>query len=417
MEVNIDPAKLKNTLPYELTAGLIAVDLRLLLISYPIISLPSVIEDFLNPLNSFTALALSLTEKVLQLIFLCVFSHRWANRLRKDPKELSFASLLNILITGLVLWCLLALPPFIALRTDKSDFDFLPSLLLLGLIPGVVIGFRYWMYFLPMSFGRKPLLQSLVIAKSFVVVDKWLPLKTLVGPLGVSLLLMSLLSIPYPDGRSAALNGLIDITSGLIWLLSCYTSLAFGLLMLSEKSWYELSLDPYREARLSTIVLQSVWPLTNLLNVKAGLRMLLLSALIWFGNIIRLEFMPPSGRVEVVSAFAEEDKAFVQLKITDQGFKFRGMQPVAFSLAGGQFIESGANPSHIVCRYPNIVRVADAKNPSDNFLFSLPRQPGELTVDLEFQCSRSGAALRELEDLFLWYRKVKLDQIRFGDMN
>lgn len=415
MAIFAEKLAVDEKLPYKLAAAFFKLDGGFLAISYPLLIAPSIVEIFTNQFDPALAVSLSLAERILQLLFLFFVSFKWARMLKMKSFPFKASSLAKVFTIGMFLWALLVLPPAIFIGVSQSKAHALSfALLVLLVVPGLIIGYRYFMYSFPISFTNASLIEASVTARTYVMVDRLLPLRCLAAPTGITLTLTALSSALYPDGRSLSLSLIGACFSGLLWVLSCYLGLGFGIALLGEKSWRELEFDPYREARTSTLTLQAPHFLGKMLSFKSGIRFLLVSLLIWFGNISRLELMKPAPEITLISTSVKDDIATIVLQIKDEDYKFRGFQPIHFSLAGERFLESPGQLAGVISQSPSEATLGTHMKIEGDPRFQLPYSDKPLELTLEFQCTRSGDALTALQDLWLWYRHVKIMQVKLS---
>ena len=396
-----------------LAAGLLWADRWILLAMYPFIIAPALIEDVVNRFDPAIAFGLSTADRAVELIFLAVISMRWAGRLGTGPGKLRISDFIQLLTFGFLLWVMIVFPPALAGALGETLSLEVQTLLFAALfLPGVFLSYRYFMYFFPIIFGSGPLRSKLAAAASFLEGEKYLPLKVLAAPAGITGLLMALFSAPYPDGRSFVLSVFGDVSSGLLWLTGCYLGLAYGLILTGDKAWREMNLDPYREARLTTIALGAPSWLGPLLSLKAGSRMLIVAMFVWIGNYTRLELMPPAASIVVTGAEASGDLAQVNIEVVDERYGLRAFRPVHFRLAGENYLD-GKSASSLIAPVPFKVESTEITADMSDLRFYIPVRTVPVRLTLMFRTARSGEALTALQDLFLWYRHAKIAPVKF----
>jgi len=210
----------------------------------------------------------------------------------------------------------------------------------------------------------------------------------------------SLLSAFYPDGRNVVLQTLSQIWLGIFFVLSTYLGLSYVLIAIPDSVWREEKLDPYKKERLET--LSKIGRPIHVFFSPQGLFVISLLGLFCFlGNRMRWMTLPPPSSITLVNAVAEASTVELTLKLKDDEFLLRGTYPLMFALRG----EQGST----VSAYPKKIVNAESKEDES---FIIPGIESSKLITLSFETDRAGKALTELEDLYLWYNKVKLFNVR-----
>lgn len=384
-----------------LASGLFAADLPLVLLLYPVLVAPSVLASILGGVSeqlspSFFGATFLGAERIFGLLFTLVIALRWRGKLGFQKSLVKFSSIFSYFFFGIGVWLAWIVPS--ATMSIGAEPSGVPIGNLILLICAAAISIRYYFYFFSFSFGSCTFGEGLTSAASFIKKEWLLPVKATIAPLSVMLLATGFASAPYPDGRYWQLVAFAEGLGGIYWVLSTYLGLAYGLLLMDGKTWHELKLDPYREPRFESISKEAKPFVSKLFLPRSGVTLLVLSILVWFGNMIRVTTMPPPVSIEVNEATVSENKVLLKLKIEDDKFKFHGIYPKLFSLAG----ETGTR----IAGLPEKVSI-DGFTEADTPL-SLQGLKSPVGLSLEFSTDRSGRALTELKDLFLWYRGVRI---------
>ena len=388
-----------------LAAALIRSDFQFLLGIYPILVLPQILGNFVLFEHTAGIAILFALSRSIEVGLLFVVTRRLFNKLSLAPKSWSFQAFGKFLFVGFFIWLLLILPGIPAMIFERQNISFALHLLLV--LPGLFCWYRYYFYFVPLGASQDiSIKEALSSSASFINADPFLPFRTLVAPIGVWLFLTSLPFLPYPDGRDLTFVIAADILSGSFWVLSTYLSLAFAIIYIGDPSWRLLGLDPYRTSRIDTLKHRAPPLITKILSPKGSFFVLLaLGIPFWLINLGRLLDLPPAPEITLISASALNNQVQIVLDLKDEKYKYRGFQPLNFHLAGEK--ES-------ISRNPDKATVEGLEG---NRLLSLYPAKDPVKLTLAFTTSRSGRALLELEDLFLWYKGVKITQVRLSPPN
>jgi hypothetical protein len=118
--------------------------------------------------------------------------------------------------------------------------------------------------------------------------------------------------------------------------------------------------------------------------------------------MMRLAELAPAAQIEVLRAETAPQRVFISLLVEDKNYKFRGFHPIFFRLA--------SDAQTPLAPYPLAVKVNEQQTALQS---PLPISAEKLTLRLEFESSRSPSELAALEDVYLWYRGVKIAKINF----
>src|SRR5690606_34392654 len=130
----------------------------------------------------------------------------------------------------------------------------------------------------------------------------WLaPVKVTLAPFSCMLMLVALAFSLSPSGENPVALYTASAVGGVFAVLASYLSLSYCLVAMSPKRWHELGLDPYREARLDSLVAKSPRWIARLLRPQNGLLLLVLAFFVWQLNIIRAENTPPTFHIAIAS--------------------------------------------------------------------------------------------------------------------
>ena len=381
---------------FSLASALIFHDRAKLIYLYLALIAPQLSAFYFYEINS---LILIVAERFCQLFFLAYITLFWIAAFKKENNRTNTKGVPVYLFTGLLVWLTLLIPFLLQMSPETPAL--VRNLSFLALIPALFLLYKYFFYFFPILNGITKPSHFLPSALSITADRANLPIRSLIPALGWMSLISSTITALSPDGRSLYAVFLLNLCSGIFWLINCYIALAMALIYWSDKDWHDAGMDPYRSARIAALIISAPKLLTHLLMPKQGLIALLVSLFIWFANILNLESTPPAAEIKIIqSQMISEDEVEIRLHIQDRKYMLRGFQPVNFSLAGET-------------RVPISEKLLSAKLESaeKEAAFILPRTSESLVLILKFKTLRKGENLKNLEDLFLWYRGVRLFRI------
>lgn len=379
---------------YSIAAGLIWQDRAILLPLYLLTIAPMLYASLSNLIDPMSWFYVKAAERLLQLAALYFIGWRALRSLSSTARGVNILSLCVMLIAGLLLWLAFFLPGNLVAAIGQSDASVLSLLLML---PIFIFTYLYYFYFFPLIMHINRPAAVLHLARSFTRIDKLLPVKVCVAPAGIMYLIQALCYVPFPDGRDFILALTSEIFGGVFWILSAYLSIACGIVFISDKVWHEAQLVPYRQSRLTTLAIQSISWLPNVLRPISGLQMLAISLLLWTANYARMAEMAPAPSISIKEISLKDERVELKLNLSDSKYRFRGFQPLLFRLAGEQ--------NKTVAAPPQSARIEGSEQDVRIFF---PREKDETSLSLVFQADRKAEDLRQLEDLYLWYGGAKI---------
>lgn len=385
--------------PYKLACGLFLSDLWKALFCIILCSVVSVVGT-LFPTTLLSESIYSLCfERALQLLCLFWITHSWLSRLRIEKKPLSAKLPIRFFLIGILLWGAL-MSPVIILTIQPSLASISFFLLALGIYYSII----YFYYFLPTLFNSRKSLRDVLLSCKELSFGKFSTVLKIYSCSGIfGLTYYSLLSAYTPDGRTIELQALSQIWIGIFFVFSTYLALAFGLLSIPDSMWREEKLDPYKKERLETLS-KIGKPLHLFLSPQGLFVVFLLGFFCFLGNYARSLTTPPPPTITLINAVAKDSSVEITLKLTDEAFMMRGTYPLMFALRSEQ--------GNTVSAYPKTVTDMDSK---EDQRFIIPSQETTKNLILTFETDRSGKALTDLEDLYLWYNKVKLLNVKIKE--
>lgn len=383
----------------DLAVSMLRTDWKLILLAYPILLVPHIIVLNVSELTEASVIFLSFLSRVISLSFLFIVCRRWLYNFTSTNATKPKLNVVAFFVFGFAQWLLYMLPTkgLLAVMTNQSkELALLELPILFFSIPAFFLALRLFFFFIPALLDRTSLVKVFQESLLFTAKDKLLALKVLIAPISISFLLSSLPLIISPDGRLLfSLYGSI-LFEGISWVLICYLALATVFQLMPEEKWRSYHLDPYRAQRFETLTFANPEWLSNLLRPKTGLKLLLVSTLVWLGNAMRAETLKPAVAVEVLNIELEGKNAAIKLKLQDDRYSFRGFIPAGFRLAG----ETGTP----ISSYPRKVVLDQTGEKIEVFM---PEISGSAEITLFFECDRDAQSLRLLEDLYLYYRGYK----------
>lgn len=331
--------------------------------------------------NGFDLLIWLIAEQLLDTLLL-VFCWREAIRLLNVERQFGVFSIVSVFLFSLAFAGLLTVPTTVLV---SSSSHLIQGIALTVLSIGIILYFMYYLFFGPLLLGEKSYLSVLSRARAQTKKDPFLPFRTLAAPLALSFLVEQLLLIPMPDGRYS----FYEVTSltliGIQKVLTAYLCVSFAVI-------YERS-----ETSLSMIENQST---SRFLTLSNGLQLLLIGFIIWGTNASRLQTLAPSWRIENLKiASVKDNEIIISLKLEDHAYRFRGFTPAYLSLAGAKHTALSPHPEEV-----------HLQGSDEDIRPGLESKPKEAKLIVKFKTDRTGEQLSKLEDVYLWYRGVKLTE-------
>jgi hypothetical protein len=260
------PKQDKIDLTFSLAGSLIWIDRRFIALLYPLLIIPEILNTY-NQNNPDLALPLQLVQRFLLLLCLFIIAIRWIERFSITPKGDYFKLLTKLIACGFGIWLIVALPIALLMAAPPG----LQGIIFLTLLPAIFIELKYYFYFFPILCGASSIREVISETQVFTEKNLTLPIKLIISPAAIMLILTALCQTLDPDGRSVFIAYITDICSGIMILLSSYLAVAACLSTAPNRLWTKYNLDPYRQARFTTLLMQGPkWPGT-ILRPKNGL--------------------------------------------------------------------------------------------------------------------------------------------------
>lgn len=381
---------------FRVTAALIANDLWIILLAYPLLILPSMVVSAVEKLSLSSILILATVERLTYLAFLGYVTVRWVRRFSTSGRHISSSSYIRFALFGIVAW-LLIVAPLMSQRIEALPQTKL--FLLLLLLPATVFILKHFFYNVAVFLMDAPLRSVLELSSRLSRGRATVGFKTLVGPLGLVSLLVALVMTTSPDGRNPTVTYITNLIEGIYWILITYLSIGVGFTQLETVQTPALQLDPYLSSRLKTVSLHSSRMLAKIIGPKAGSLTLVISLLLWTGNIIRASETPPEASIAIQRLAVAPGEIQVTLLLKDEKFHFNAFAPSSFMVAGETGTIVSASPSRATL------------STGEDVLAEFPRTGEGVTLILSFPTERRLDELIKLEDLHLWYRRAKLSPL------
>jgi hypothetical protein len=401
------PRTKKTSDPFALAAGLLKNDLRLIPLLLLLLSLSGVAQTLQSSSNFSDVLGLQLVERFVQLAVLVFVIVRWRKKLAREGHSsvhpLAVGS--RVMLVGFLVWGALMSPTFLLLFSTNPAIS-LP--LSIFFIVGVFWWFRFYFYFLVYGILgtslRMGISQTLELGRR----SPTAAVRSLVAPVALTSLIVWLVALPSPDGRSVEWAAAGAAAQGIFWLLSIYTGLGLGLLLLDDQEWRGAKLDAYRKERLETLEAQGRASFLNFLSPASGVKMFVLAVVVMVFNLFQALHTPPAAAIKLVSWSAQDQILRVALELKDPEYHFRGFNPVAFSIAS----QTGYGISTELVR---IGRSPEGKRGEREFEVTEDEKKGAVTLYLEFATNKRDDVLRSLDNMWLWYNQVSIAPLRIED--
>lgn len=407
---NVDeptPRTKKTPDPFAVAAGLLKNDSHLIVPLLLLLSLSGVAQALELSPKFREAIGLQLIERFIQLAVLVFVVLRWRTKLGREGQASvsAFAVTSRMMLVGFLVWGALMSPTFLLLFSTNPAIT-LPICILFTV--GIFWWFRFYFYFLVYGILGSSLLtgvsQTLAIGRRAPTAA----VRSLVAPVALTSLLVWLVALPSPDGRSVGWAAAGAAVQGVFWLLSIYTGLGLGLLLLDEQEWRGAKLDAYRKERLETLEAQGRASFVNFLSPASGVKIFVLAVCVMAFNLVQALHTPPAASIKVVSLQAEDQVLRVALELKDTDYHFRGFNPLGFSVAS----QTGYSISTELVR---ISRTPNGKKGEREFEVSEDEQKGPVMLYLEFATNKTDDVLRSLDNMWLWYNQVTIAPLRIED--
>jgi hypothetical protein len=204
----------------------------------------------------------------------------------------------------------------------------------------------------------------------------------------------ALFSLPSPSGRSLLWMSFASSAECVFWILSTYTALGYALTAFGDGEWRAAGLTPYRSERLSTLQAQGGARLARCLSPRFGFGVMLLALALMITNLGRQLSEPPAARVAIKKVEVSDYSIKIELEVEDRQYMFRGFHPVAFS------VKTQTGFAAV-----NSLTSAALTPEGSGFLGSLISKDGSpQSLFLTFSSGKTAAALKGLDNLWLWYQ-------------
>lgn len=386
--------------PFGVAAGLMWNDRALIVPLCLVLSVSAVVDLVFGVTERSGWLGVVALDRALQISVVTWIVARWRKRLQavSHAAVSSFSLWARIAVVSVASSILLAMP-VLGMSLNPAGASSLLYLVLGAL--GIVWCLRVYFYFAAVGILGSSVGVGLAQALRISKADGTAALRSLLVPCGVTMLLTACLSLPSPDGRSPVWMAAASAAECAFWILSTYSALGYALTAFSESEWRSAGLTPYRRERLSTLQTQGGKSIPKYLRPRYG--MLLCAAALCFMalNLVRQLQQPPAARISVKSVTVADYSVKVELEVEDRTFKFRGFHPVAFSLK----TKTGFGISNSL---QSVALTADGTGIVPTIVSDdgAPR-----AVFLTFSSGKTAAALRGLDNVWLWYQMQPLAAI------
>lgn len=380
--------------PFSLAAGLLWNDRFTLIPLGFILALSAGFDLLLESFGYSSWAAVVVADRLLQIVVITWIVLRWRRRLQSSQAQVLNPVRLaaRIAVVSIASSALLAMPLLGIAVNSGSDASSL-LFVVLGVF-GVVWCLRVYFYFAVVGILGLPIGLAISYAVRISRENGMAALRSLIVPCGLTMLLTALLTMPSPDGRSSFWFTMASSAECVFWILSTYTALGYALTVFGDSEWRGAGLTPYRQERLATIQKQGGTQLPRYLRPKAGVVMCLFAFICMGANLGRQLNNPPATSVVIKNVAVADYSIKLELEVEDRSYKFRGFHPAAFSIK----TKTGfavANSLTSVALTPDGIGVVGALSSSDGS----PR-----ALFLTFSTGKTAAALKGLDNVWLWYQ-------------
>jgi hypothetical protein len=378
--------------PFAIAAGMLRNDIPLLLPMLGVLALSSIMQGLVAPTSAIDFGGLMSLDRLLQLVIVSFIVLRWRRKLEHVKGSLvnPVLAAARIVVAGFVMWGALTLPmigtSFIALSWASPIFIFL-------FFCAVFWSFRLYFYFATFGLLGGTIQGACGAALGLARRDPIASIRSLVAPAAVTALVVGILWYPSPDGRSLFWATAASAAEGLFWVLSTYTGLAFALVLIDDSEWRAAGLDPYRQQRLKTLEAQGRASRFNWLSARSGIKIFLVALCVIIGDLVQGFSMEPAARITVESYKVQDRGISVVIDLADPVYKFRGFNPYAFSLASQTGLEVVSSRIEKVSLAPD----------GEALRGTMPSQIDPIKLYVTFKSHKTDEALKEMDNLYLWY--------------
>ena len=231
--------------PFLLAVGMIKHDLALLVPIGVVLGLSTFIQIVFPPTSLDKVAGIVVFDRLLQLLVLSFITLRWRKLLlaRDSVPTISRVTVFRIVAMGFIVWGVVTVPALGLLAMSES-IGLLPSFLVFTFL--AFWSLRYFFYSsvfgLLGSSWRSGFREMVVMHERAPLA----PLRSLIGPIACTVLVVAIFSSFSPDGRSSFWTSASSAAEGLFWILSIYTGLGYAMVLIDEREWRNAGLDPYR---------------------------------------------------------------------------------------------------------------------------------------------------------------------------
>lgn len=388
--------------PCKIAAGLIYNDMSVVLGCLVFLSVPTIVFAFgpvSDLLPNFSVLFL---DRMCQMGAIAFIGLRWRGRLQFGKGVSAIGIYLRLLAWGLTSALLIGVPLVGLFGSGNAE---IAVLFLVLLIVGLVWSVRTYFYCSLVPLLGLGVMSGISRAVEVAKRQKWSVAQALLSPLAVTVLLVALASVPFPDGRSLPWLVVASCLEGTFWILSAYTSLGYCLVLLHESEWQRAGLHHYRRERLATLQTQGRDALARWLRPRSGFATLCIALCVIAGNIARQLQQPPACSVAIKQVRFDDYLINVDLSVEDPTYQFRGFIPAAFSVAS----KTGFSQSQ------GLVAATDKPDTREILATLSDGSPGPRVLHLSFRSGKTASALQGADNLWLWYKLVPLMPLQVSD--
>jgi hypothetical protein len=395
----------------QMASGMLVHDRQKLIFYALLLTIPSLLAVSFSKASISAGILIQIIDRIVQITIIYIIGSRWVNSFSKGNDKIELKNTLKdskyylLLTYGFIFWLLFQLPAIILFVSTNALVKILAIFMW---APAIALGLTFYFYFIPILFGLTKFKDIKNVCLDIYQQDRMTAVKTIIAPMAIMLLFSSVLGIISPDDRVAWILDLKNLTSIVFFVLNFYLAFSAGLINISNNTWHQLRLEPYRVARFETIAINGINWVAKILQPKNGLKILLLASLIGLANIASLSSLKPAANFEIEKIIVSDGKITLNILAKDEQYLLRGVAPQLLTVAGPEM--------QLITETRMANEIAVNNQPISSWQTSLEKSP-QAKISLTFKTDRKARDLKSLEDLYLWYRNTKILKLEMQSAN